>query len=431
MLCKNCNSEVSEDMEICPVCGAVLKEEPDTEETVSVEDSIDKSDYFDSEEDDDAEEILDQNEVNRQKQIEDAALQKKNQLEEIESRRNQKKRRQKRNRIITICILAALIVAAGGTAVYLLRQGFSNNTPVVITTPMPTSTAEIGPDDVSPSPQSSLPAPPSLQPTQSGTTETDENNASGSSSENGSSSSGSSGTSSGSSSSRGSSSGGSSSGSSTSRGGSSSSSSSTSSRGSSSSSSSSGTSSGGSSSSGSSSGASSSSGSTSASSQEATSNLIYGSRVFEGNDMMLFEFTSNGVTYLAEVSAGSTTADVKDKYFTAMIRPTNERYEGRVIYEIVHMTDTEADGFIISDSSTRVLTAEDLDDISADLLPFARNEIYARHGRKFVKKEYADYFGTRDWYSINPDYDYEDENSNLSEIERQNVLTILNAEQNG
>ena len=55
-------------------------------------------------------------------------------------------------------------------------------------------------------------------------------------------------------------------------------------------------------------------------------------------------------------------------------------------------------GFLFADSDRRLLTAEDLRGLSKPELRNARNEIYARRGRKFVRKEVANYFKQFDWY---------------------------------
>ena len=55
--------------------------------------------------------------------------------------------------------------------------------------------------------------------------------------------------------------------------------------------------------------------------------------------------------------------------------------------------------YIIADSSARYLTNADLKSLSQWEIRVARNEIYARHGRKFTTKELQDYFDSKDWYS--------------------------------
>ena len=73
---------------------------------------------------------------------------------------------------------------------------------------------------------------------------------------------------------------------------------------------------------------------------------------------------------------------------------------------------------------------DDIKGMSKHDLALARNEIYARHGRKFQTEEYSKYFSGKSWYSINPNYNYSDDDSNLNSIEVKNVQFILNAERN-
>jgi len=54
--------------------------------------------------------------------------------------------------------------------------------------------------------------------------------------------------------------------------------------------------------------------------------------------------------------------------------------------------------YIFPNSSTKKLTREDVLSIDRSLWGYARNEIYARHGYKFTKQIYADYFAKKSWY---------------------------------
>ena len=55
-------------------------------------------------------------------------------------------------------------------------------------------------------------------------------------------------------------------------------------------------------------------------------------------------------------------------------------------------------GFIFPDSDRRLLTREEVAPLDKPQLRIARNEIYARRGRKFVIREVRDYFQQFDWY---------------------------------
>lgn len=83
--------------------------------------------------------------------------------------------------------------------------------------------------------------------------------------------------------------------------------------------------------------------------------------------------------------------------------------------------------YILSDSATRLLTTSDLSGLSMSELELARNEIYARHGRRFDTGYIQKYFDNQQWYSgtIDPDdFDY----GVLSDIEVANVWFIYNYE---
>ncbi len=75
-------------------------------------------------------------------------------------------------------------------------------------------------------------------------------------------------------------------------------------------------------------------------------------------------------------------------------------------------------GFLFIDSDRRLLTAAELKGLSKAELRNARNEIYARRGRKFVRKEVSNYFKQFDWYR--PQFGEVE----LTFLEAQNVALI-------
>lgn len=79
--------------------------------------------------------------------------------------------------------------------------------------------------------------------------------------------------------------------------------------------------------------------------------------------------------------------------------------------------------YIFPDSSQRYLTENDLAGLTPEELRIARNEIYARHGRKFTSPELQQYFDGKPWYipSIEAG-DFKDEM--LNEVERYNTRLI-------
>lgn len=81
--------------------------------------------------------------------------------------------------------------------------------------------------------------------------------------------------------------------------------------------------------------------------------------------------------------------------------------------------------YLLPQSSTRLLTEADLGHLTHEQLCFARNEIYARHGREFTTKEVAEYFNRQSWYRATIPADQFSESKQLSSIERKNIDFIF------
>lgn len=88
--------------------------------------------------------------------------------------------------------------------------------------------------------------------------------------------------------------------------------------------------------------------------------------------------TEASVYYTSEIEAGLETAE------------TNmEGYDGNII---------DSTGYILPESDSRYITESELEGFDQKLCRLARNEIYARHGRKFDDQELQAYFNQFDWY---------------------------------
>ena len=59
--------------------------------------------------------------------------------------------------------------------------------------------------------------------------------------------------------------------------------------------------------------------------------------------------------------------------------------------------DTRSE-YVFADADTRYLTQEEVDKLSLQAVCYAKNEIYARHGRKFLSTELQEYFNDKSWY---------------------------------
>lgn len=88
---------------------------------------------------------------------------------------------------------------------------------------------------------------------------------------------------------------------------------------------------------------------------------------------------------------------------------------------------TASSGYILPNSGYEYITESDLAPLSKDEIRIARNEIYARRGRRFQDKELQAYFNQFDWYEgiYEPN---EFSNDWLNQYEKQNLITITNYE---
>lgn len=87
----------------------------------------------------------------------------------------------------------------------------------------------------------------------------------------------------------------------------------------------------------------------------------------------------------------------------------------------------EGSEYILPDSDSVRLTQADIAHLSLKELNYAKNEIYARHGRRFMSKELQDYFNSKSWYAGTVDAADFNEGV-LSQIERENARMLSDAE---
>ena len=404
----------------CEFCGEILVDEPT--QKIDINEMSDNE--APEEEQRSTHDIFEENARKRKEQVEKAKNEKQQQLDEITERRNAKQQRRKRNKIILISVICIAVIAAAGAGTYMFKAGMFNTdkNATVIATPNPNAPATPIPT-IAPvtTPLPSQSAQPENQTQDQNNAENTSENGANWTATNGSSSNGgasnSSGSSSGNSSGKSSSSSGTGSGSGTSSSNSNSGASSSSGSGSSSNSSNA-------------SGASSNGGSAPASGSKITSVLATGGKVIKDSSSgkSFMTFLINGKTYYANVSPDSTTEQISDKPMTITASPTTAKYNGNTVYEISSLTYYDGRDYIIPDSGTKLIKKADIQNLSKDKLALARNEIYARHGRKFQMTEFQTYFDSKSWYKVNPNYDYTDDNNNLNDIEKTNVDTILSVE---
>lgn len=449
MICKQCGAQIDDNSTECRFCGAVYEENIKAENKIVLEECDENSEISEhnivettegdkkakSETVNDVEEILDENELKRRRQIEKIKVEKQNQLEEIEKRRATKRKKQKRNRVLA-CVIIVLVAAGIGGGSYYLWNERQNGPDIIIATQSPVDdstipstfpigsvTPEITPDvqksdDLS---QNNSALNLGNQSADSSSKDSQEGSLKINSTENGSSNNQQS-----------------------------------SDRNVSTgnnwrvtnrnnlndSSSNDGTTNKSISNSSSSNNNISSSdiklsapifGGTEYSSEGGYSNgkftaaLITGVEVITNGDRSYMVFKYNGVTYYANISANTTTTFIQGRPMTINAFKTSEVFNGSDVYEITSIINYNAN-YIFPNSGFIKLTESNLKDKSTQELLLGRNEIYARHGRKFQNNIIREYFESCSWYKIKDSYNYEDEASNLNSIEIYNVSFIKSYE---
>ena len=85
----------------------------------------------------------------------------------------------------------------------------------------------------------------------------------------------------------------------------------------------------------------------------------------------------------------------------------------------------QENAYILSGSESRFISKEELQNFTEWELKMARNEIYARHGRKFKSQELQDYFDNQSWYEGTIEPEDCDNSRILNEIEKANLDVIM------
>ena len=86
--------------------------------------------------------------------------------------------------------------------------------------------------------------------------------------------------------------------------------------------------------------------------------------------------------------------------------------------------ETETYDLILPEADVRLYDLDELRLLPAQVLAYARNEIYARHGRRFRSGELTAWFDSQDWYSGQVSPSGFDDGS-LNYLEYDNINTIL------
>lgn len=128
----------------------------------------------------------------------------------------------------------------------------------------------------------------------------------------------------------------------------------------------------------------------------------------------------------------SETADEEEGQEKNKQEETQQETEAKESQEETASSEVDETGevmqdYVIPGSDARYLTDEDVKSLSKEEFRIARNEIYARHGRKFQSSDLQDYFDEKEWYegTIEPS---EFPEALLNEYEKANIQFLAEAE---
>ena len=148
---------------------------------------------------------------------------------------------------------------------------------------------------------------------------------------------------------------------------------------------------------------------------------------------------ANGVKYMKLIVVRFETSDgqIYENPYTEFFK---EMYEDKVLNTEYGMTelraavsnqhqgeDNSAD-YIIENSSTKKLNVDDILHLTEAEKQLASNEIYARHGRKFMDAAIQEHFNSKAWYSGTIEPDDFDADKYFNQIEKDNI-NLLAGEQ--
>lgn len=119
-----------------------------------------------------------------------------------------------------------------------------------------------------------------------------------------------------------------------------------------------------------------------------------------------------GKIYFVEDSVYLKAKEITDESGTALVVPKKNNSQ--------MPKAASTPNYILPYSDTAILESHDVADLSLQELNYAKNEIYARHGRMFDSPELQSYFNSKSWYrgTIQPG---SFSNSMLSDIEKTNA----------
>ena len=153
-------------------------------------------------------------------------------------------------------------------------------------------------------------------------------------------------------------------------------------------------------------------------------NEIYARRHRRFNDKAIQEYFNKKSWYSGTIAPSDFDEDVFNEYEKANVELLKKAENGTLTASTSSGTSSANDDFVIPYSSEVELTAADLSGLSKSKLRIARNEIYARHHRKFDSADLQTYFNSKSWSSGTIESSDFVDSAYLSDIEKKNIDLI-------
>ena len=155
---------------------------------------------------------------------------------------------------------------------------------------------------------------------------------------------------------------------------------------------------------------------------------------YEGSDSYRFYFCQGRLIrlrYTPDTAVSNTAANydqaTTENYLKWECRVLTEEAQLRLELSRLSAASESDSEYLLADSDSRYLTGDDLAGFTAEQCRLARNEIYARHGRRFKDPALQRYFDSLSWY--NGTIEPSDFNDNVfNSYERANCILIIDYE---
>lgn len=133
----------------------------------------------------------------------------------------------------------------------------------------------------------------------------------------------------------------------------------------------------------------------------------------------------HGVNIFQESAEGALENTASEALPQAVSGASGEQVQSKAPQTMQVAVDTE---YIFPEVNSRYLSKNEVNALSLQAICYAKNEVYARHGRKFRSVELQQYFGSKSWYrgTVEPD-SFSDKVFNIYESQNVQLLAACEA----